>query len=65
MQEIQFEKHISMLIWISLIQIIIVCLNNYKSQPSIGPYKDNFPIITDVGLKTQLNKTKQLKEDYF
>ena len=31
------------------------------SQPFIGPYKDNFPIITDVGLKIQLNKIKQLK----
>ena len=34
------------------------------TQPFIGPYKDKFPIIIDVGLKTQLNKTKQLKEDY-
>jgi len=53
-----------MLIWLSLNQIIILCLKNYISQPFINPYKDNFYIITDVGLKTQLNKTKQLKEDY-
>jgi len=26
LQEIQFEKHINMLIWVSLIQIIIVSL---------------------------------------
>jgi len=45
-----------MLIWVSLNQIIIAYLNNYMSQPFIGPYKYNFPIIIDVGLKTQLNK---------
>ena len=32
------------------------------SQPFISPYKDNFPIIIDVGLKTELNKTKQPKK---
>ena len=36
--------------------------NNYRSQPFIDPYKDNFPIITDVGLKTQPNKIKQIKK---
>jgi len=53
-----------MLIWVSLIQIIIVCLNNYNFLPYIGSYKEDFPIITDIGLKNTINKTKQVKEDY-
>jgi len=53
-----------MLICVSIIQIIMILINKYRLQPFIGTYKDNFSIITDVRLKTQLNKTKQLKEDY-
>ena len=64
MQEIQFEKHISMLISVSLNQIIIVYLNNYMCHPFIGPYKDNFSITTDMRLKiTKTNKTLH-KESY-
>ena len=39
MQEIQFEKQINMLIRFSLIQIIIVCQNNYNSWSYIDSYK--------------------------
>jgi len=53
-----------MLIYVSLIQIIIVCLNNYRSQPFIGPYKDNFLITIDVGLKTTKSNKVLYKESY-
>ena len=37
--------------------IIIVYPLNYKPWSFIGPYKENFPITTDV----RLNKLKQIK----
>jgi len=62
MQEIQFEKHISMLIWISLIQIIIVWINNYRSRPYIGPCTKDFPHHNRYETKSKTKITNTNKE---
>jgi len=52
MQEIQVEKQINMPQQKGgFILFIIVKSNNYNSWSYIGSYKEDFLIITDVGLK--------------